>query len=143
MKIQIIALLSLLTTLAAAHEGVELGPNGGRIIELSKNETLHGEVVVKKDRFHIALLDKEMKPVPLAGQTLTATTGDRKSPVKLEVTQDAKGFVIPVIKEGDWLILQFKTDAKAKTVTARMEYNTSNCDGCDKPEWLCQCHPTK
>ena len=143
MKTQLIAILSLITTLTFAHEGVELGPKGGRIIELCKYETIHGEVLVKKDTFHIALLDKDMKPVALADQTLTATTGDRKSPVKLEVTKDDKGFLVPVIKEGDWLIFQFKSDAKAKTITARMEYNTSNCDGCNKPEWLCQCKPEK
>jgi hypothetical protein len=145
MKIQLIALLSLITTLTPtfAHEGVELGPNGGRIIELSKNETLHGEVLAKKDSFHITLLDKDLKPVALADQTLTATTGERRKPVKLEVTQDSKGFIVPLIKEGDWLILQFKADAKAKAITARLEYNTSNCSGCDKPEWLCQCKPEK
>jgi hypothetical protein len=143
MKTKLIALLSLITSLTIAHEGVELGPNGGRIIELSKNETLHGEVIAKKDSFHITLLDKDMKPVALADQTLTATTGERRQPVKLDVTKDKQGFVVPLIKAGDWLILQFKGDPKAKTITARLEYNTSNCDGCDKPEWLCQCHPEK
>lgn len=145
MKTRLIALLTLVATLSLspAHEGVELGPNGGRILEFSKNETLHGEVLVKGDQFHIALLDKDMKPVALADQTLTATTGKRTSPVKLDVAKDAKGFLVPLVKQGDWLILQFKADPDAKPVTARLEYNTDNCDGCDKPEWLCQCPPAK
>jgi hypothetical protein len=139
MKLQLIALLSLITSLSLAHEGVELGPNGGRILEFSKNETMHGEVLVKNDSFHIALLDKDMKPVAISQQTLTATTGDRSSPVKLEVSKDAKAFSIPVIKAGDWLILQYKDAPDAKTVTARLEYNTAICDGCNAAEWLCHC----
>ncbi len=95
MKTKLI-LLTLISTLTFAHEGVELGPNGGRIVEFSKNETMHGEVLVKGDKFHIALLDKDMKPVAIAEQTLTATTGDRtKALPKLTVEKDAKGFVVP------------------------------------------------
>lgn len=134
-------LLTLISTLTFAHEGVERGPNGGRILEFSKNETMHGEVLVKDDKFHIALLDKDMKPVTMAEQTLTAITGDRESPTKLAVEKDAKGFVVPVVKSGDWLILQFKNTPKAKAVTARFEYNTSICEGCQAQEWICKCMP--
>jgi hypothetical protein len=107
MKTKLI-LLTLITSFTFAHEGVELGPNKGRILEFSKNETMHGEVIVKGDKFHIALLDKDMKAVAMAEQTLTATTGDRDKPVKLVVEKDAKGFVVPVVKAGEWLILQYK-----------------------------------
>jgi uncharacterized glyoxalase superfamily protein PhnB len=139
MKTKLITLLSLLTAVAFAHEGVELGPNKGRILEFSKDETMHGEVIVKGDKFHIALLDKDMKPVALTEQTLTATTGDRDKPVKLTVEKDAKGFVVPLVKAGEWLILQYKNTPKAKAVTARLEYNTATCEECKKAEWLCEC----
>ena len=139
MKTKLIALLSLITAVTFAHEGVELGPNKGRILEFSKDETMHGEVTVKGDKFHIALLDKDKKPVAIADQTLTATTGSRTAPVKLTVEKDAKGFVVPAVKAGDWLILQYKDSPKAKAITARMEYNTSECEGCKKAEWLCEC----
>ena len=142
MKTKLI-LLSLIASLSFAHEGVELGPNKGRILEFSKNETMHGEVTVKGDQFHIALLDKDMKAVPMAEQTLTAITGDRDKPVKLVVEKDTKGFVVPVVKAGEWLILQYKDTPKAKAVTARLEYNTANCEGCNKAEWLCECKPEK
>ena len=131
----------MITSLAFAHEGVELGPNGGRILEFSDNETMHGEVTVKGDQFHIALLDKDKKPVAMDKQTLTATTGDRAKPVKLEVTKDAKGFVIPVVKPGEWLIVRYKETADAKTITARFEYNTAICEECKNAEWLCKCKP--
>lgn len=140
MKTKLMTLaLALVAGVAFGHGGVDLGPNGGRILEFSKNETMHGEVTVKDGKFHIAVLDKDMKPVKVVDQTLTATTGDRKKPVKLEVTKDEKGFTIPVVKSGEWLIVQFKESAKAKAVTARMEYDTSNCDECNNPEWLCKC----
>jgi hypothetical protein len=140
MKTKLI-LLTLISTLTFAHEGVERGPNGGRIVEFSKDETMHGEITVKGDKFHIALLDKDMKAVAIAGQTLTAITGDRSAPQKLVVEKDAKGFVVPVVKAGEWLILQYKDMPGAKAVTARLEYNTANCEGCNKAEWLCECKP--
>ena len=141
MKTKLITLLSLVAAVAFAHEGVELGPNKGRIVEFSKNETMHGEVTVKGDKFHIALLDKDMKPVAITEQTLTATTGSRTEPVKLTVEKDAKGFIVPTVKAGDWLILQYKDTPKSKSITARLEYNTSECEGCKKAEWLCECKP--
>lgn len=143
MKTKLIALVTLISSLAFGHEGVELGPNGGRILEFSKNETMHGEVTVKGGKFHIALLDKDRKPVALDKQSLTATTGDRSSPQKLAVEKDAKGFVVPLVKAGEWLILQYKNAPDAKAVTARMEYNTATCEECKEPEWLCKCKPEK
>ncbi len=143
MKTKLILLLTLITSIATAHEGVELGPNKGRILEFSKNETMHGEVTVKGDKFHIALLDKDMKPVAMAEQTLTAITGDRDKPVKLTVEKDVKGFVVPLVKAGDWLILQFKKSPGEKAITARLEYNLAICEECKTQEWLCQCKPEK
>lgn len=134
-------LLSLITSLSLAHEGVELGPNGGRILEFSKDETMHGEIIVKGDKFHIAVFDKDMKPVVVDKQSLSAITGDRNAPQKLVVEKDVKGFVLPVIKAGGWLILQFKNAPETKAVTARFEYNTATCEECQNPEWLCKCKP--
>ena len=55
--------------------------------------------------------------------------------------KDAKGFVIPVVKAGEWLILQYKNTPDTKAITARMEYNTSTCEECKTAEWLCKCKP--
>ncbi|WP_038170446.1 hypothetical protein [Verrucomicrobium sp. BvORR106] len=125
-----------------AHGGVELGPNGGRILEFSKDETMHGEVTAKDGKFHIALLDKDMKPVALAEQTLTVTAGDRDKPTKVEVTKADGKFVVPMQKgEAYWVIFQFKASAKAKPVTARLHYNAEICEECKAAEWLCKCAP--
>lgn len=135
-------LLALTTALAFGHGGVALGPNKGRLLEFSKNHTMHGEVTVKDGKFTIALLDKDLKPVKVAAQTLTATgapksTGGKST--KLEVTKAETGFTVPAVKDGEWLIVQYKDTAKGKAVTARLHYNTGNCDACSKQEWLCEC----
>lgn len=141
MKKQLLTLLSslALTAAALAHGDVELGPSGGRILEFSKNETLHGEVILKGDMFHIAILDKDLKPVALADQTLAATGGPTGKPEKLTVEKADGKFVVPVVKKGEWLILQFKENAKAKAITARMQYDTTICSACKAPEWICEC----
>ena len=145
MKTQILALLSSLaiTASALAHGEVELGPNGGRLLEFSKNETMHGEVTVKDGKFVIALLDKEMKPVALADQTLTANGGPTGKATKLEVTKADGKFTIPAVKAGEWLIVQYKDNAKAKAITARLQYDLSNCSACSTVEWLCKCSAEK
>lgn len=141
MKKQLLTLLSSLALTAAAlgHGEIELGPNGGRILEFSKNETMHGEVTLQGDKFHVALLDKDMKPVALGEQTLTATGGASGKPEKLTVEKADGKFVVPVVKKGEWLILQYKDGAKAKAITARLQYDTSNCEKCDAQEWICKC----
>lgn len=138
------AVLLLGVTRALAHGGVELGPNGGRILEFSKNHTLHAEVIAKDGFFHLALLDKDLKPVALKEQELTATTGDRKKPEKLAVEKKDGKFVVPMQKGEDFLtIFQFRESAAAKPVVARLEYDAATCSGCQHAEWLCKCPPAK
>lgn len=146
MKKQILALLSSLvitTTAALAHGEVELGPNGGRILEFSKNETMHGEVTVKDGKFVITLLDKDMKPVALGEQTLTANGGPTNKAVTLAVEKADGKFLVPAVKSGEWLIVQFKENAKAKAITARLQYDTANCEKCNAQEWICKCAANK
>jgi hypothetical protein len=132
-------ILALSSAFALGHGDIEIGPNKGRILEFSTDESMHGEVVRKDDKLHIILLDKDMKPVVIDKQTLTATAGTRQKPEKLEVTITESGFAIPEPEGGQWLILQYKQDPEAKPVTARLHYDTTVCGGCEKPEWLCSC----
>lgn len=144
MNSKIIALaLALLSPIAFGHSGVELGPNGGRILELSKNETLHGEVSLKDGNFHMALLDKNMKPAEIGDRTVTVTSGDRNKPSKLKVEKQGDHFVFPVVKEGEWVIVQLRESAKASPVTARFQYDPSECAKCKSAEWLCKCSAEK
>ena len=141
MKKQLLTLLSSLaiTAAALAHGDIELGPNGGRILEFSKDETMHGEVTLKDGKFVIALLDKDMKAVALGEQTLTANGGPTGKAEKLTVEKTDGKFVVPAVKPGEWLVVQFKADAKAKAITARMQYDTTICSKCKAQEWICKC----
>ena len=145
MKKKLLTILGILALGASvfAHGDVELGPHGGRILEFSKNESLHGEVTLKANEFHITLLDKDMKAVVLAGQELTATSGDRTKPEKLAVEKKDGVFVVPVVKAGEWVIFQFREHAKAKPITARLQYDITVCGECKGPEWLCKCAAKK
>jgi hypothetical protein len=49
----------------------------------------------------------------------------------------------PTVKDGEWLIVQFQGEREAKAVTARMQYDTGECEKCKAPEWLCKCAPEK
>ena len=144
MKTKLTALLLALTAgFAFGHGDIELGPNKGRILEFSTNETMHGEVTAKDGKLHIAVLDKDMKPVKVESQSVTATAGTREKPVKLEVTKSESGFTITAPKDGEWLIVQFKESESAKPITARMEYDTKKCATCESVEWLCSCGEKK
>ena len=145
MKKHILTLLSslALTVAACAHADIEIGPNGGRILEFSKNQTVHGEIIVKGGKFQIAVLDKNMKPVALGEQTLTASGGPTGKAEKLAVEKSGDRFVLPLLKSGDWLIVQFKENAKAKAITARLEYDTTICSKCKAEEWICKCEQEK
>jgi hypothetical protein len=136
-------LLALTASLVFGHEGIELGPNKGRILEFSTNETMHGEVTAKDDKLHIALLDKDMKPVKVEAQTLTATAGTREKPVKLEATKTESGFTLNAPQDGEWLILQYKESSASKAITARMHFDNKKCAPCSNPEWICACGEKK
>jgi hypothetical protein len=135
--------LALTAGFAFGHGDIELGPNKGRILEFSTNETMHGEVTEKDGKLHIAVLDKDMKPVKVEAQSLVVTGGTREKPVKVEITKVADGFTLPAPADGEWLIMQYKETADAKAITARLNYNTKKCDPCGQPEWRCACEEKK
>lgn len=144
MKTKLTAILIALTTsFALAHEGVELGPNKGRIIEFSTDESMHGEVTEKDGKLNIALLDKDMKPVKVEAQSLTATAGTRGKPVKIETTAIDGGFTLATPGVDEWLILQYKSTPEAKPITARLHFITKTCPPCGNPEWRCACGEKK
>ena len=139
MKNKLIPFLSslVLAVTAYGHGEIKIGPNGGRIVEFGKDSNVVGEVSEKEGKFQIRLLDKQMKPVALADQELTVTSGEREKPVKLPVEKkDAKFFVAPTAKSGQWVILQFKETAAAKPATARFQYDAALSKDGKTPNWL-------
>lgn len=123
-----------------AHQEITIGPNGGLMLDLSKDHSVQGEVTQKGNQFQIALFDKEMKPFAAGQQMLTATSGDRNKPEKLTVDKKDGKFIVPAQKGDDyWYIFQFRPTAEAKPVTARLHYQAAVCPECKKAEWLCDC----
>lgn len=136
--------LLLAFTRALGHGGVELGPNGGRILEFSKDETLHGEVLLKDGQFTVTLLDKDLKPVELKDQSLAVMGGSRSNPEKPAVTKANGRFAFPALKGDEYeLVLRFKESPNAKAITARFTYDAATCSACKNPEWLCKCPSEK
>jgi hypothetical protein len=136
-------LLALTAGFAFGHGDIEIGPNKGRILEFSTNESMHGEVTAKDGKLHIAVLDKDMKPVKVEAQSLVVTGGTREKPVKLEVNKVTDGFTLAEPAPGELIIMQYKETADAKAITARLNYNTKKCDPCGNPEWRCACDAKK
>ena len=136
----LVATLMLTLTQASGHSDNEFGPNGGRILEFSKDQSLHGEVTLTNGMFHVAVLDKNMKPIALTDQSLTVTGGNRNKPEKPKVQKKGAHFVFPALKGDSYLlVLQFRERPSARPIIARFEFDSAKCGGCHKGEWLCDC----
>ena len=141
MKLISILVTTWLLSLAAwGHAGAPLGPNGGRMLEFSKDGSLHGELTLTNGTFRVALLDKNRKPVALDQQSLTVQGGDRNRPEKPAVTRDGNSFTFPALAGEKYpLVFQFRATPNGRAVTARMTFDASICSACKQPEWRCQC----
>lgn len=140
------ALTALITSAAAyAHGEIEIGPNGGRLIEFASAEGLHAEVVLKGDKFIVGLYDeKAKKAVSVNAQTLNVTVGDRSNPKKVEVEKTKEGFSFEKPAGDDfWIIMQVRASEGAKARTGRLHYEAKACPECNKAEWLCACAEEK
>jgi len=137
---RILTLLALTTAPLAAHEGLEMGPNDGRVFELGSKTTPHIEVGQKDGKFIIHVLDKNDKTVPVGERTLAITAGERSAPEKLKVEKTGEAFTAPIPKGEKFLVVfQVRESDGAKPLTARMTYEAAICSDCKRPEWLCTC----
>lgn len=107
------------------HDETKKGPNGGLLVHAVEP---HFEIAVLKDRkAKITFLDDDNKPLPPAGQVITATGGDRANPTRITFTKgegaEAQSLISDrPLPEGSHvpLVLQIKTAADAKAVTERI-----------------------
>jgi hypothetical protein len=114
---------ALITTLAIAGPDFELGPNNGRIIELSPDKSIRGEVTLKEGNFHVTLLDKANKPVEISDKVMEVSAGTRQNVEKVEVIKTGSGFSFREVPKGQTLGIQIKDNAEAKPFTARVVYD--------------------
>jgi hypothetical protein len=141
MKTTIISLFSsiVLAVSAFAHGDIDLGPNGGRLVEFRGHGSLHAEFVLKNDSFIVSLYDeKSKKEIPVTGQALTITHKESGKELSAEL-KDGKWILTKPAGDDFWLILQLKENDTEKAKVGRLHYDGANCSGCNKAEWLCQC----
>ena len=109
------------------HDHGKKGPNGGLVVESKAGFAF--EVAVDKERkARVVFLDKDLKSVALAEQTITGIAGERSAPVKLAFAKgkDADANVLisdKALPAGAHvpMILVIKTAPDAKAATERFE----------------------
>ncbi len=109
------------------EEHATKGPNGGHVVECKAGFAF--EVTVDKDRkARIVFLDKELKPVALAAQTVTGIAGERSAPVKLVFAKGTDADANVLISDAALpagahvpMLLMIKTTADAKASSERFE----------------------
>ncbi len=121
------------------HEQVG-GPKGGRLLD---NTDPRAEFFVEKDRsITVAFYDDNLKPVPVADQSVLviADTKEGKSQIEFE----KKGDVL-VSKErlpqaeSVNLVVQIKQSSDAKPQNFRFTYEDKVCEMCKHAEYACIC----
>jgi hypothetical protein len=122
------------------HDKIKAGPNGGRVLSVVEP---HLEFYVTKDRkVEISALNDKNKVVPLEGQTVTVSAGDRAKPTKLEFKAEGGKLVSTnaVPAGNDFPVsVGIKTTPKAKVVYAKFNLNLNKCSECKNQEYACEC----
>jgi hypothetical protein len=129
-----------LLTLSAADKKVLAGPKGGRLLEKTEPRA---EFYLEKDHtVTITFYDAALKPIPVAGQSVTVIADAKGG--KAIVEFEKKGDVLASkskLPEGDGynLVVQFKPAAEAKPQNFRFKLDTHICDTCKRAEYACIC----
>jgi hypothetical protein len=129
-----------LLTLHAADQKVLAGPKGGRLLEKTEPKA---EFYLEKDHTAtITFYDAALKPVPVAGQSVTVIADGKGG--KATVDFEKKGDVLvskTKLPEGDGynLVVQFRSSADAKPQNLRFKLDTHICGECKRAEYACIC----
>lgn len=138
MKNQLITVLALIASMAAAHEAVTLGPDGGRVLYVDSPVTPNVEVLVNPEgRAEIALLDKDRRPISNGEQTLTVTAGPRTALKKLALEKQGAKFLTDKMPDGApyVMVIQIQETAGAKPITVRLNYDPAPAES-GRPKYL-------
>ena len=138
-----VALCAGLSTVFAAEKHDhkhQATPKGGRLLE--KTEP-HAELVVEKDRtVTINFYSEEMKPVPVAAQTVTVQADTKTGKAKLDFEKKGDALVSAgKLPEGDGynVIVQFKQAPNARPQNYRFKLDMKTCGECKRAEYACVC----
>jgi hypothetical protein len=122
--------------LSHAHDKVEAGPKGGRLLEKTDPKA---EFFLEKDRTAtVTFYDAKLKPVPVKDQSLAVVAGKEK------IEFEKKGDVLvskSKLPDGDALpiVVQYKASADSKPQNFRFKLDTHTCGGCKRAEYACTC----
>ncbi len=116
------------------------GPKGGRILT---TDAPHAEFFVEKDRsVVVSFYDKDLKPVPLTGQVVSATAEAKTGKVKLDFGEK-NGALVSTAKlpEGDDynVVVQIRDNATARPKNYRVLFHDEVCGECKRAEYACVC----
>lgn len=116
------------------------GPKGGRILT---TDAPHAEFFVERDRsVVVSLYDKDMKPLPVSGQAVSATAEAKTGKVKLDFIEKNGALVSTApLPEGDDynVVVQIRDNATARPKNYRVLFHDEVCDECKRAEYACIC----
>lgn len=132
-------LLVVLTLLAAATPG----PKGGKLLD---NTSPRAEFFIEKDnRVTVTFYDDKLKPVPVAGQSVSLTAEPKSGKVKLELEKQGGVLVskTPLPKSGFFdeyqITVEIKAAADARPETFHVRFDMDVCGKCKRREYACLC----
>ena len=129
-----------LATAGAGGKKIVGGPKGGRLLE---NVAPRAEFFVEKDHtVTITFYDANLKPVPVADQSVSVIADAKDGKAKLEF--EKKGDVLVSkgkLPEGDGynLEVQLKPTPEAKPENFRIKFDEKICNECKRAEYACTC----
>ncbi len=140
LRLLAVAALVFSAPLASAHETIQAGPNGGRL--LTKIKPRAEFLLTAERKVQITFVGEDGNPIAPAEQVVTVTTGDRAAPTKLSFSKTVTGLLSDAaVPAGNNFptVVQIKANPEAKAAVARFNLNTAICPGCKNPEYVCIC----
>jgi hypothetical protein len=128
-----------LATAGAAGKKVG-GPKGGRLLE---NAPPRAEFFVENDHtVSITFYDADLKPVPVAGQSVSVTADAKNGKATVEFEKHGDVLVSKgKLPEGDGydLVVQVRQTPEAKPQDFRFKFEQKICSDCKRAEYACTC----
>jgi hypothetical protein len=136
----LLAIIALMASAIALVAKPIPGPKGGRILT---TDAPHAEFFVEKDRsVVVSFYDKDMKPLSISGQVVSATAEAKAGKVKLDLVEKNGALVSTApLPEGDDynVVVQIRENATARPKNYRVLFHDEVCDECKRAEYACVC----
>lgn len=122
------------------HEGIEDGPNGGRLLT---GVEPHLEFFVTEDRkVQISSVTDDEKLQPIGEQVVKVIGGDRANPTRMKFEKKGDVLISDIaFPEGNDfpIVVQIKNTPDSETVTDKFNLNLMQCPECPNKEYACTC----